>query len=167
MKYKNCTKCGGEYPATAEFFHVDKQRKDELHPQCKICCRKYQKWHYQENKIACLQQHKKWRELNPDYMSDYYSTIEGYLRHAYSNIKGRCTDLRAHNYSCYGGAGVKNLFKSFKIFKEHCLEILNGRDPHGLEVHRTGKHYCVGGIEFLIPAEHRAEHVELRQLQRV
>ena len=34
---KPCSKCGVEYPHTAEFFHVDRRRKCGLTPQCKVC----------------------------------------------------------------------------------------------------------------------------------
>lgn len=38
---KRCTKCGSEYPATPEYFHKDKNRKDGLYPTCKLCVRIY------------------------------------------------------------------------------------------------------------------------------
>ena len=37
---KSCSKCGVEYPHTAEFFHVDRRMKCGLTRQCKECRRK-------------------------------------------------------------------------------------------------------------------------------
>lgn len=36
-KLKPCSKCKKEYPATVEYFHRNKYRKDGLHNQCKGC----------------------------------------------------------------------------------------------------------------------------------
>jgi len=46
---KKCTKCGEEYPATAEFFHRNKTGKYGLTSQCKECRREYNKEDYENN----------------------------------------------------------------------------------------------------------------------
>lgn len=46
MKYKTCTKCGVDYPATAEYFNRHKRTKDGLHPWCKRCTKKARKEYY-------------------------------------------------------------------------------------------------------------------------
>ncbi len=43
---KRCSKCGNVYPATAEFFSSDKQKKDGLHSHCKKCVQIYHKVYY-------------------------------------------------------------------------------------------------------------------------
>lgn len=40
---KRCAKCGEEKPATLEFFHRNKMRKDGLAPYCKVCRNTYHK----------------------------------------------------------------------------------------------------------------------------
>ena len=81
MQYKTCTKCGNELPATAEYFHRDKNRKDGLYPQCKECqsinsAKHYanKKDYYQElraeyrknNKEKESERHKKYYQENKD-----------------------------------------------------------------------------------------------------
>lgn len=34
---KRCSGCGTTYPATAEYYHRDKQRPDGFYPRCKVC----------------------------------------------------------------------------------------------------------------------------------
>ena len=44
MNYtKQCTKCRGVFPATLEFFHKSKRKKDGLHLQCKSCTNQAQR----------------------------------------------------------------------------------------------------------------------------
>lgn len=43
---KPCSVCGVEYPRTPEFFVRNKGTTDGLHPQCKVCSRKYDKWRH-------------------------------------------------------------------------------------------------------------------------
>lgn len=52
---KKCTVCNEEYPATTEFFHISRQSKDGLKPNCKHCenerLRKYYKKNKKEKKV--------------------------------------------------------------------------------------------------------------------
>lgn len=50
---KVCTKCGGVFPATAEWFILDKRNKSGLGARCRKCCRKYE---------------YEWRNANPEKM---------------------------------------------------------------------------------------------------
>ena len=43
---KTCTKCGIEYPATAEYFHQKKGGKCGLASNCKGCVKKYHQRYY-------------------------------------------------------------------------------------------------------------------------
>src|SRR6266568_2844508 len=48
---KRCSKCGNVYPATAEFFSSDKQKKDGLHSHCKKCVQIYHKVYYSRPEV--------------------------------------------------------------------------------------------------------------------
>jgi hypothetical protein len=58
---KTCTKCGGVFPATSEFFHG---HKGGLHPRCKVCRREDNRWWQQANLEAVNQYKKRWQQAN-------------------------------------------------------------------------------------------------------
>jgi len=58
IPFKRCTKCGNEYPATAEYFYRNKTFNDGLHFQCKKCRNKYQVKYNVEHR----QEIKQWRD---------------------------------------------------------------------------------------------------------
>lgn len=67
---KKCTKCKQEFLATAEFFNRDKNRKDGLNPQCKICAK------------AGVQ---RWLDGHPDYRKEY--SRKYYAEHRFEILK--------------------------------------------------------------------------------
>lgn len=83
---KQCMKCGGEYPATTEYFYRDKGRKDGLKSLCKGCAKIAKKRWYDANRDYAieyssqwvkdnyehvLEQHRDWRKRNPDKCNEY------------------------------------------------------------------------------------------------
>jgi hypothetical protein len=64
---KKCTTCGVEKPATPEFYHRDKSRKDGLYPQCKDCTKLY----YENNKEKIKEREKLYRENNKEKKKEY------------------------------------------------------------------------------------------------
>ena len=78
---KKCSKCGAEKPATPEFYHRDKSRKDGLVFQCKDCQKLYRennkekileqnRLYYENNKEKILEQKKSYRENNKEKISE-------------------------------------------------------------------------------------------------
>lgn len=76
---KTCSKCGKEYPATAEYFGPDKSNKDGLLYSCRKCRAEYNReWRKTEKAKAYYHQYyldhieekheqsKQWREANTD-----------------------------------------------------------------------------------------------------
>lgn len=78
---KRCKICGIEYPATKEYFHVNKKCRGGLNPRCKMCRSKDLKYHYWKDPEKARQaKHKsywknpekareakrEWRRNNPD-----------------------------------------------------------------------------------------------------
>lgn len=53
---KRCSKCGGEFPATTEYFHAHKGSPDKLNYYCKDCSiklsREYYKSHRDQQKLT-------------------------------------------------------------------------------------------------------------------
>ena len=48
---KRCKMCGEEFPATTEYFYVNKRAKDGLHYQCKECSREIAKKNYSKSAL--------------------------------------------------------------------------------------------------------------------
>jgi len=78
---KICTKCGAEYPRTAEYFYRDKRNRDGLKGDCKTCKREYiREWksahreeiakrgsmYYATCREERLEYQRKWRKANFD-----------------------------------------------------------------------------------------------------
>jgi len=136
---KTCTKCDTEYPATVEYFHRDKKTKDGLYPSCKKC------------KIKYNQQHRKDKK---EYDWHYRQTLNGRLRIVYKNMKQRCQNPKNKDYYCYGGRGIRVLFKSVDDFVDYVANDLKV-DPRGLTIDRIDNdgHYEKGNIRFVTQAE--------------
>ncbi len=58
--YKCCSKCGTSFPATAEYFHRNKSRKNGLCERCKQCVTKYSKSYYEEHREIVKQKSHEW-----------------------------------------------------------------------------------------------------------
>jgi len=63
---KRCSKCGVEYPATREYFHVASKAKDKLNTQCKVCRSKISRKRYEQNTERILSVNRQWRDANPE-----------------------------------------------------------------------------------------------------
>ncbi|KKL16324.1 hypothetical protein LCGC14_2496730 [marine sediment metagenome] len=95
----------------------------------------------------------------------WLNTIEGYLCYLFHSIKRRCTNSKATGYKRYGAKGVECRFEDADDFICYVMGVMgfNTIDKiRGFEIHRTGKHYQMGGIEFLTRAEHQAKHKKMR-----
>ena len=128
MKYKNCTKCGNEYPATIEYFRSDKRNKSGLGAWCRECFMEWQKKRRQ--------------------------TLNGYLRHVFHHIKDRCDNPNCKSFKDYGGRGVKYTFKSSDEFINYVINKLQ-IDPRGLAIDRIDNdgNYEPRNIRFVTQAE--------------
>jgi 5-methylcytosine-specific restriction endonuclease McrA len=62
-RMRRCTKCGNEFPATAEFFHKNPQQKSGLNPTCKACKNAFQRARYVNDEYH-KERTRKWREQN-------------------------------------------------------------------------------------------------------
>ena len=79
----------------------------------------------------------------------YRSTIRGHLLQVFKNMQKRCIDKRMHNYSRYGGRGIKVHFER-EEFVDYVINTLQ-IDPRGLTVDRIdndGNYEC-GNIRFV------------------
>ena len=75
MNEKTCTKCGETFPATAEYFYRQKDKKGNpgLHQQCKSCRKNsYKKWYRQpEVRKQQIENTKRWRKENEEHVKEY------------------------------------------------------------------------------------------------
>ena len=113
-----------------------------------------------KGKAAHKRGNEKYRGSEKGYNRQQYNekhrgTVDGYLADRYHTMSRRCNSPNAINYESYGSAGVELKF-TLDEFREHIKNL--GIDIHGLEIHRTGKHYELNNIEFLTPAEHKQRH---------
>ena len=61
---KRCSKCGREYPATAEHFHRQSRSKDGLARRCKVCVSEWGCHYYEANAEWIKGKSRQWRESN-------------------------------------------------------------------------------------------------------
>lgn len=176
---KPCTKC--HQAKDASEFYRSRANKDGLYCQCKDCVRasrqspesiatrkKYEqssekkatRGRYErteKRKVAGRERHRKWRH-----------TLIGRLRNCFYSMMNRCNNHKHRNYGRYGGRGIECRFEDSDKFIDYVVNVL-GIDTYekiqAREIHRldnTG-HYEPGNVSFLTPAEHIAEHVEMRR----
>lgn len=138
---KNCTACGDEFPATAEYFSRQSAAKDGLQPWCKICAKIYRQ--SEKGKMAQTRREKK-----------RWSTVENYLRYLFTSMKQRCINPNNKNYNRYGGRGIKIHFKSVDEFIHYIMGVLK-IDPRGLTIDRIDNNgnYEPGNIRFITQSE--------------
>lgn len=98
MQTKICTKCGSEYPATAEYFYRNNACKDGFSTTCKDCDKKRQKQHYN------LKHKEKWdkeKQIKQDLQQrgvkicskcskEYPATVEYFYRDSSAEDGFRC-----------------------------------------------------------------------------
>lgn len=72
MNLKVCTRCKEEKPATHEYWHRDKNKKDGLTPRCKECRNKQSKEYKKKNKKKISESGKKYYQKNKDRLSKKY-----------------------------------------------------------------------------------------------
>jgi hypothetical protein len=63
---KVCSKCEKPYPATVEFFHVDRTKRDGLHVHCKSCQRDKANAWYAENTERQKNNSRNWSQTNSE-----------------------------------------------------------------------------------------------------
>jgi hypothetical protein len=73
MDTKVCTGCGGEFPATVEFFHRKKNGKFGLRSVCKSCALEYQREYCKTNGDKCNKYQSEYRNDNKDKIKEYQS----------------------------------------------------------------------------------------------
>jgi len=143
---KICPRCKNSYPATREYFHVQRKHKDGLRSHCKQCCnhyqKQYQKNHYQQYKSEQRKSKKK-----------YYGTTRGHLNAVWKSMFRRCHNPKDKDYKYYGGRGIKVKFVSFNEFFDYVVNELKV-NPKGLTIDRINndKHYERGNIRFVSQA---------------
>lgn len=80
---KKCSKCGGVFPATTEYFRKAKRGKYGLRSSCKVCDKEYMKQWQEENREQRIEYMKQWRLENPEYPKEWYRKNPNYSRQRY------------------------------------------------------------------------------------
>ena len=68
---KTCTKCGKSFPATAEYFHRDKSKKDGLRETCKKCESERHREYRKKNPEKLREYKREYRKKNPEKLKEY------------------------------------------------------------------------------------------------
>ncbi len=161
---KQCSRCKIEYPATSEYFNKRAASPDGLQPTCKVCKKikdkkTYQtnrvktlhrmKEYYLVNKLVLLEYQRQYREANKEKIIEYRTSVRGYLRIVYGAMVNRCINPKKHNYTRYGGRGIKVCFTSNE-FVDYVINELQV-DPRGLQIDRIDNDgdYERGNIRFV------------------
>ena len=71
-KSKTCIKCGEKYPATTEYFHSDKYRKDGIKSRCKSCVCSDARDYRHENPQKVCEAKRRHREKNLEKIQKSY-----------------------------------------------------------------------------------------------
>jgi len=160
MKTKVCTKCETRYPIK-NFY----SKGDRLQSHCKQCHCKITSEYHQQNRKKRLQRMRQYdsqrRNQRKQYNEWYSRTLNGHLRHLFSDIKHRCNNPVGKN-KCY--KGIKNKFltpEDFILYAVKGLGITKFEQIEGLQIHRidSKRHYEPGNIQFLTAKEHIMTHV--------
>ena len=147
MEIKTCTKCGTDYPSTAEYFHRQVNGKGGLRAACKVCCckeaRQYSSVYYHQHRRERLECGKQYRQ-----------TLMGHLRRVYNRSKDRCNNPTRKDYKWYGGRGIENKFVNFNHFMQHVtidLCITDIKQIKDLQIDRIDNngHYEPRNIRFV------------------
>lgn len=163
METKICSKCGEEYPATREYFCLDRRKKSGLGARCKKCenirSEIYRKKNPEEYR-------KHMREYGKKYDKKYYQTLRGYISRVVKNIKTRCTNSNNPNYRYYGERGIKCLFNSIELFD---WIVINNIEPRGRDIHRINNdgNYTLDNITFMDKGLHSSLHRSLEKQERL
>ena len=133
MLTKVCTKCGEELPATAEFFHKNKNGKYGLRGDCKNCIKQYKAQYRQENAEEIKQ-----------YKAQYYQeNAEEIKQRMVQYIKKRRREDPQFRVRCNLGSRVSTAIKNFtKNGKKSAkTEKLLGTSYKNLMKHLESKFY--------------------------
>lgn len=172
-----CKVCKAKYHKT--YYQIRKTETNKRHKayqqtdQGKAVNTKAQIKYRQTHRTEIAERRQQYRQAHKteaaEYAKKHQRTLKGCLSRRLANIKQRCNNPNNPAYKNYGANNIKCLF-TFSEFIDCVIGL--GYDTYeklrGLEIHRINNsdHYKPGNIEFLIRAEHRAKHDELRRLQK-
>jgi len=180
IEKKQCTQC--HKIKSVDEFGKQSSAKNNLHPWCKECNNKQTREYYQNHRTKRRKYSKEYRQVHEseiveyrkeynrthkveiaEHKKEYLQTLNGYLHQCFDGMLCRCT-----NDKYYNGQGIKVKFTFGEFFKHTTIDL--GFDTYekikGLDIHRTKKHYEIGGIEFLTQKEHMAKHKKIK-IERV
>ena len=143
IQTKQCPRCKQTLPATTEYFHKNRTKKDGLQYACKQCHVQETKRYDQTHKAKTRQRRKRYRQ-----------TIRGYLENVWYCMRKRCKNPKDSAYKNYGARGIKIKFACFEDFFDYVVKELKV-DPRGLTIDRIDNdgHYEPGNIRFVSQAE--------------
>ena len=164
-KTKKCTRCGIEFPATAEYFNRAKNYHDGLRYECKSCRRKYEYnlrvYGAKEKTIAEDLPGEEWLPI-VNYEDIYNVSNLGRVKRIADGVGTYIGRLMTMNPS-YKGYSMVGLYKgSQKLFPCHKLvaEAFIGPRPDGFQInHKNGikDDNRVCNLEYVTPSEN-AKH---------
>lgn len=128
---KRCSKCGGLFPPTSEYFNKNKSKSSGLSSYCKQCSNAYNKQYYQKHKDY-------FSDYNKQYFSDYKKQNKGnYIYFVMENneimyVGSTAKDLkyRVKYQHLKGRSHLKNYFKknTWTSIKYTELDFVENRD---------------------------------------
>jgi len=92
---KKCTKCNVEYPATKEFFGLEKNGKYGLKPACKKCVNLFNAKYRTENKQLIAEKKNADKENSKEYQKEYYKKNKEKKQQYYLDNKVKITQYRS------------------------------------------------------------------------
>jgi len=140
---KKCSQCGGEFPATSEYFQKAKANKDGFRGHCRECRKKptkeYNEQYREENKEAVKKGLKRWRQANKERIAEYdkqyrqehlVAVTERIKRYHHNNKK-----TIAEVHSRWKEANKGRISEKCKQYRQRNLEAITTRQKHYVQGH--------------------------------
>lgn len=178
QQVRQCIKCGQALPATSEYFHRDKSRKDGLDPRCKPCrredSRRYNARHQEERKESAQQYHALHREeLNTSsrqYYAQHQEELVEYARKYREANQEKVQERRREHYRANPEKYRECSRKYYHENTEKCLkEVAQYRIKHREECKKSARKYRATHLEECKERDHKygQEHLgERREASR-
>lgn len=115
---KKCSKCGKEYPLTAEYFTMRAKNKDGFHGQCKGCVEEYNKQYRGKNK-------EYYREHNKQYYKENEEDIKKYKQKYNKQYYEENKETRSEYDKQYYEENKKRIAEYYKQYRKENRGIYN------------------------------------------
>jgi CRISPR/Cas system Type II protein with McrA/HNH and RuvC-like nuclease domain len=114
---KTCTKCGGVFPATKEYFKPRKGSTDGFRNHCRGCVNKYNSQWYRETDRG--EYYKSWKEQNNDHYREYHKEYYQSNRTHFNKKSAEWTTKNRSKHNQYVKKWQSNNHEKLRIYSSN------------------------------------------------